>query len=422
MGHSRGGFRSPWGIPALAVLLVALAPHRARALEPLPVPAEIAIAAAAESGLLAETDFAAVDDPFVGPLRVGRPSSADGAAVSVLLFEGEDGLEQIQVVLQKPWGDLVPKMELAGAMLRLLVEVPDPNPDVAANPSFAAMSREAQWVLGLLSESWAGWPGSATRQVRALDGIAVIAEGNPPDSWVLTLVVDEDYGDDNWPGFDPANESPEVAEARLAVRAGDYRRVHELLRAAGIPEDDPATLTLLGDLHRFARLGPVDQQTAADYYLRAGRMKYAPAVYALAVMSNAGFGVLTLDGLRFPLLETAAESGSADALFVLSAAQEGVFYQRPEGVEPIDQVEAAARLDLLAAQVDLANRYAAGDGTEADPVAAYAWALVAVDNTDPGVDWIRSRELAARYRKPLSTQEATRARDLADGIIAEIGG
>lgn len=404
------------------LLLGALAGGGAQALEPLEVDTAAAIEAAAATGLLSPATFEAVVDPHVGSLRVGRPAGPDAATVSVVLFEGEGGLDQIQVVLQKPWGDLPEKLRLAGALLELVVApdaIPEPNPVIAASPDFAGLDRGTQWLLGLFSESWAGWPGSETRQVRELGGIAVIAEGTPPDFWMLTLVVDDGFADANWPG--EPGETETVSRAREALRVGDYEAAHAILRSDGLP-DDPVALALLGDLHRFGRLGRADQQTAADYYLRASRTRYPGAVWPLAVMSNTGYGVLTLDGLRFPLLETAAEGGHADALFTLSAQQEGVFYQRPEGVDPFDQVTQAARLGLLAAQVDLANRYAAGDGVDADPVAAYAWALVAVGNTDPGVDWIRNRELAARYKQGLTGKQLADAHALAERLEAEIGG
>ena len=407
---------------AAVMVLLLVVSDTARALEPLDVDSDAAIGAAVGTGLLAPGDFESVTDPHVGQLRVGRPAGSAPAAVSVVLFEGESGLEQIQVVLQKPWGDLPDKLRLAGALLELVVApaaIPEPNPVIVASPQFAGLDRGAQWLLGLFSESWAGWPGSETRQVRDLGGIAVIAEGTPPDFWMLTLVVDEGFADANWPG--EAGDSEAVARAREALRVGDYETAHGILRSDGIP-DDPVALALLGDLHRFGRLGRADQQTAADYYLRASRTRYPGAVWPLAVMSNTGYGVLTLDGLRFPLLETAAEGGHADALFTLSAQQEGVFYQRPEGVTPLDQVAAAARLGLLAAQVDLANRYAAGDGVETDPVAAYAWALVAVANTDPGIDWIRSRELAARYKQGLTGRQLADAHEMAERLEAEIDG
>jgi len=404
-----------------ALALLVTVSGGAAALEPLPVDETAVIAAAVATGMLQDNDFDAIDDPFAGPLLVGRPGASDGSAVSLILFRGKDGPEQIQLVLQAPWGDMAEKMELAGALLRLLVTVPDPNPTVVETPAFADMSREAQWVLGLLSEAWAGWPGSPSRQVRGLGGIAVIAEGNPPDNWVLTIAVDAGYEDANWPGPDPAGESERVAEARLALRAGDYPLAHAILRRDGLQEDPPS-LALLGDLFRFGRLGRTDQQTATNYYLTAGRVQYAPAVYALATMSDIGYGVLTLDGIRYPLLERAAANGSADALYLLSGAQTGVFYQRPEGVTPLDQVTEAAMMGLLAAQIDLANRHADGDGVEADPVAACAWALVAVANTDPGVDWIRSRALAAEYEAALSADQLAEARALADRLLAEIAG
>ena len=380
-----------------------------------------AIAAATASGLLDAADFQAVDDSHVGPIVVGSPSGPDAAAVSVLLLGGGEHPDQVQIVLQKPWGDLPAKMTLAGDILALVGAMPEPNPAVLAAEKFSGLPRQAQWAVGLLTEAWAGWPGSTVRQVRVVDGVAIIAEGYPPDYWVLTLAPDRGYADATWPGLDPAAEAPAVTQARLAIRSGDYAAAHALLRDPAL-EEDAAAQSLLGDMFRFGRLGQADQQVAANYYLKAGRVRYPPAVYALATMANEGYGVLTLDALRYPLLIIAAENDSADALFMLSDKEEGVFFQRPEGVGPVDQVEMAARLSLLAAQVDLANRYARGEGIDADPVAAYAWALVALDNTDPGIDWIRSRELADTYSQGLTGKQRADAHALAARLIAEIAG
>ncbi|MDA0220073.1 MAG: tetratricopeptide repeat protein [Proteobacteria bacterium] len=387
----------------------------------LPFTADQAIAAATASGLLDGADFQAVDDPYVGPIVVGRPAAEDGVAVSVLLMGPGESPYQVQIVLQKPWGDLAAKMTLAGNILALVGAMPEPNPAVAAAEKFSGLPRQAQWAVGLLTEAWAGWPGSTVRQVRVVDGVAIIAEGYPPDYWVLTLAPDRGYADATWPGLDPAADTPAVAQARLAIRSGDYTGAHALLRDPAL-EDDAAAQSLLGDMFRFGRLGQADQQIAANYYLRAGRVRYPPAVYALATMANEGYGVLTLDALRYPLLIIAAENDSADALFMLSDKEEGVFFQRPEGVGPVEQVEMAARLGLLAAQVDLASRYARGEGIDPDPVAAYAWALVALDNTEPGVDWIRSRELADTYSQGLTGKQRADAHELAARLIAEIDG
>ncbi len=407
---------------ALALVMLGAWPVQAQE-EPsaLPFTTEQAIAAATASGLLDAADFRAVDDPYVGPIVVGSPSGDDAAAVSVLLIGGGDHPEQVQVVLQKPWGDLSAKLTLAGDMLALVGPMPDPNPTMADSQTMAALPRAAQWAAGFLSEAWAGWPGSTARQVRVIDGVTVIAEGYPPDYWVMTLAPDRGYADATWPGPDPAADVPAVAQARLAIRAGDYQAAHALLYDPSL-EDDAAAQTLLGDLHRYGRLGKANQQLASNYYLRAGRVKYPSAVYALATMTSDGYGVLTLDALRYPLLIIAAENDSADALFMLSDKEEGVFYQRPEGVGPVDQVRQAAVLGLLAAQVDLANRYARGDGVDADPVAAYAWALVAVENTDPGVDWIRSRQVADEYSQALSGKQRADAHEMANRLLAEIGG
>ena len=59
---------------------------------------------------------------------------------------------------------------------------------------------------------------------------------------------------------------------------------------------------------------------------------------------------------------------------------------------------------------------------ETETVAAYAWALVALDNTEPGVDWIRSRELADTYSQGLTGKQRADAHELAARLIAEIGG
>jgi TPR repeat protein len=408
----------------LALVCCAAAPGAARA-EPLGINAAQAIAAATGNGLLSPGDFQPVDDPYVGPLVVGRMAPpAEGAtpeaALSVVLYGGGDDVEQIQVNMTPPWKGLADEAELIGSILRALkLDLPDPPSAVASNARFGKLSREAQWTIGLLSEAWAGWPGTPSRQVRVRDGVALIFEGTPPDDWVVTIVRDKGYADVNWPGPDPQGEVDAVRQARLLIRQGDYQQAHDLLHVTAL-QDDPAAQTLLGDMWRFARIGHTDQQIATNFYLRAGRTKYPEAVYELATMSNSGYGVLTLDGIRLPLLDTAAQKGNADALFMLSAQKDNVFYMRPQGVTPFDQAHAAGLMGLLAAQVDVANRYARGDGVGADPVEAYAWALLAVSDTDPGIDWIRNRKLADDLKQKLDADQVAEAQRRAKVLAQQV--
>ena len=81
-------------------------------------------------------------------------------------------------------------------------------------------------------------------------------------------------------------------------------------------------------------------------------------------------------------------------------------YVRPEGVTAADQILQAARWGLLAAQHDIASRYAEGNGVAANPVGAYAWALVALENTGPGADYIFSRQLLDELGNKLDAAES----------------
>jgi TPR repeat protein len=265
-------------------------------------------------------------------------------------------------------------------------------------------------------ESWNGWPGSPQRVVRTLGDVALIIEGVPPDIWGVTIVADDGYGDWTWPGFSPDSDSAEVAAARLAIRQGDYAAAMALLEAAGA-RDEAAAGALLGDMYRFGRLGAIDQQAAANWYLVAGRHQYGPGIYGLATMSQEGWGILFMNSLRLPLIVDAAEAGMADALYLLSGQENGVFYTRPPGVTAFDQVKMTAEWGLLAAQLDLAERYARGDGVEPDPMLAYAWAVAALENTDPGLDNIRSHQLAADLRNGLSGAQIAEAKRIAETLV-----
>jgi hypothetical protein len=150
-------------------------------------------------------------------------------------------------------------------------------------------------------------------------------------------------------------------------------------------------------------------ERAADWYLIGGRFRYPPAVWALASMANEGWGIFFVSNFKAPLIVEAAETGSADALYLLSGTSTSVNYVRPEGVTAVDQVLTAAQWGLLGAQQDIALRYAAANEVEGDAVEAYAWALVALANTGPGLDDIRSHQLAQDLRKGLSDDEIAAA-------------
>ncbi len=381
----------------------------------LPVSNERAIAAAAATGLLARDDFETVPDPHVGEVIVGRP--ADDARFSVVLVRGEDGPSQIQVIMTPPWEDVTARVELAARIAEHLVSPPGtlpPPPPVEAG--LDPMSPMAAWLYGLLYEAWLGWPGSERRLVRARDGVAVIVEGAPPDNWSVTFAVDRDFGDSTWPGETPGLDPPGVAEARRLIREGRYREASDLLLPLA---EAPRAARLLGDMHRFGRLGPPDHRTATDWYLIAGRFRLPVAIWSLAAMHTEGWGAFFVSNFKAPLLVAAAEAGSADALYVLSGTQAGVNYVRPEGVTAADQVLRSARWGLLPAQFDIARRYAAGDGVDRDPVEAYAWALAALDATGPGLDYIPARRLADALGQGLGPAEieaaVARSADLVTG-------
>ena len=294
----------------------------------------------AETGVLTAERFENVNDRYVGPLLVGGAGEAsadtiDGQGISVIIYPDESGgTRQIQFILVPPWENLRQRVE---AMAAILTDVAGPTPIGPAfsaedDPVRAAMTPSAQWLYGIMLESWLGWPGSPQRVVRVVDGVAVIIEGVPPEIWGITIVPDAGYGDWTWPGMSPDTDSDEVMEARLAIRSGDYARAFELLEIAG-ERDEAAAGALMGDMYRLARIGPADQDEASDWYLIGGRHGYGPAIYGLAMMAKDGWGIVPMNNLRLPLLEDAKEAGMADAVYVLSSQPDGVFYMRPEGAQ-----------------------------------------------------------------------------------------
>ena len=408
----------------VTVLLTALAvvlPLPGLAADDLPIAPDAVAEAFVERGILGADDFRPIDDRYVGRLFVGGAAEAgaeEATGISVVIYPGEDGTRQIQFVLRPPWGGLAARVEAMAAVLSDLVGATPAGPEFSAedDPLRGSMSPAAQWLYGLMLESWLGWPGSPQRVVRVVDGVAVIVEGLPPDVWAVTIVPDADYADWTWPGFSPDTDSDEVRRARLAIRHGDYRAAMPLLQVAA-DRDEPAAAALLGDMYRLGRLGSVDQEQAANWYLDSGRHKYGPAILGLAMLSEEGWGVLVMNGVRLPLLVEAAQVGMADAIYLLSSQDNGIFYVRAEDLTKFDQASMAAEWGLLAAQLDLAQRYAAGEGVEPDPVLAYAWAVAALENTDPGLDYIHAHRLAAELRDGLSDAQIAEAQGLAETLV-----
>jgi hypothetical protein len=402
------------GLAALSLIVALagiLAPRLLHA-EPLALPMsnDAVINVVTEHGLLFEGEFEALDDPYVGPLIVGRAQDreAPASAVSVILYQGESGPNQVRIVLTAPWNDLPERIEMAADIVDLAIEVPPVYGAPPNDPTLAGMSQTARWLYGLMTESWFGWPGSDQRLVRVRDGVAVIVEGIPPEIWGITLVMDEGQPDQTWPGAFHELHSPGVTAGRALIRAGEYQLAYDVLLPLAEVED-PQAATLMGDMYRYGRLDYSSMERAADWYLIGGRFRYPPAVWALASMSNEGWGVFFVSNFKAPLIVQAAETGSADALYLLSGTNAGVNYVRPEGVTAFDQILTSAQWGLLGAQQDIALRYATANEVEGDAVEAYAWALVALANTGPGLDDIRSHQLVADLRKGLSDAEIAAA-------------
>ena len=196
----------------------------------------------------------------------------------------------------------------------------------------------------------------------------------------------------------------------MLIREGRYDEVEAVLLPLAEAEV-PQAAKLMGDMYRFGRLAIPNQQTAADWYLIGGRFKEPASIWSLAAMGSEGWGVFFVSNFKAPLIVRASEAGSADAMFVLAGTNASVNYVRPEGVTVFDQTIDAARWGLLGAQQDIALLYATGDGVEGDPVEAYAWALVALSNTGPGLDYIRSHQFAQDLRKGLSDDQIAEAEE-----------
>ncbi len=385
----------------------------------LPTTSAAVILAAAASGLIDAADFDAVDDPHVGPLLVGRTRTPDDPArtFSIILFE--DGAEptQIQFIMSAPWEGLDARLELAARIASLVVTLPSsrpPVPPMEAGP--VSLTPMASWLYSLFYESWLGWPGSGKRLVRVRDGVAIIMEGTPPETWIMTLAVDRGFPDTTWPGEWAGSDAPGVTEARLLIRRGEYEAARVLLEP--LAEDgDPQAALLMGDMVRFGRIGIPHIEHATDWYLVAARHRHPRAIWSLAAMLTEGWGTFFVSNLKGQILVRAEAAGSADALLVLGNTTPGVNYVRPPGVSASDQVLDAARWGLLAAQHDMARRYAAGDGVAADAVEACAWAMVALKNTGPGADYLYSRQLLADLASMLDDAGLALARERSMDLV-----
>ncbi len=415
--HSRFGGRAISLLGAVLGLALVVQDLSAES-APLPFGNDAVIDAVAQSGLLLSDEFELIDDPYVGPLVVGRAGEREDAnsAVSVILFQGENGPTQVQIIMTAPWNDLPQRVEMVADIVGLAIDPPPVFTPPQGDPAPAEMSQTARWLYGLMTESWLGWPGSDQRLVRVREGVAVIVEGVPPDIWGITLAMDDGQPDQTWPGAYPDTKPPDVVEARQLIRAGEYQQAYDLLLP--LAEDEiPQAATLMGDMYRYGRLQVPSMERAVDWYLIGGRFRYPPAVWALASMSNEGWGVFFVSNFKAPLIVQAAKAGSADALYLLSGTEASVNYVRPEGVTAADQVLTAAQWGLLAAQQDIALRFATANGVEGDAVEAYAWALVALTNTGPGLDDIRSHQLAHDLKKGLSDSELAQARERAGELV-----
>ncbi|MBC6439112.1 MAG: sel1 repeat family protein [Rhodospirillales bacterium] len=409
-----------FAILAVALLIRGASPVSADAqtMTSLPISNDGVVETAAASGLLGPDDFDVVADPYVSNVLVGMPPNDE--EFSIVMIPGDAGPTQIQVIMTPPWEDVSARVELAAGLAEQLFTVPDsPAPPPPVQTGLEPMSPMAEWLYGLLYEAWLGWPGSEQRLIRVRDGIAVIVEGTPPDNWSITFAVDDGYADASWPGIAPDVEPAGVTAARELIRSGDYRDAHDLLLPLA-EQSVPQAAFLMGDMYRFGRVGVPDIETATDWYLIAGRYRHPAAVWALAAMHTEGWGSFFLSNFKVPLLVRASEIGSPDALYLLAGAQPGVNYMRPPGVTSADQILQTAQWGMLQAQLDIAARYANGDGVEADPVEGLAWAMVAVENTGPGLDYIPARALVDDISRNLDEAQqiaaAARAGELVPGL------
>ena len=385
----------------------------------LPVTSAEVIDAAVASGLIASADFETIDDPHVGPILVGRAETPDDPArtFSIILFADGTDLTQIQFIMSAPWEGLAARLELAAAIASLFVTLPSslpPPPPMEAGP--VNLTPMASWLYSLFYESWLGWPGSEKRLVRVRGDVALIMEGTPPETWVMTLSVDRGFPDSTWPGEWSASDTPAVTEARQLVRQGEYQMARDILEPLAT-DGEPLAALLMGDMERFGRTGLPSIEKATDWYLVPARHLHPRAIWSLAAMLTEAWGTFFINNLKGQLLARAESAGSADAILVLGRTTPGVNYVRPPGVSAIDQVSTAARWGLLAAQHDMALRYASGDGVAADAAESCAWAIAALESTDPGVNYLYSRQLHADLCFGLDDAGLKEARERAMSLV-----
>ncbi len=107
-----------------------------------------------------------------------------------------------------------------------------------------------------------------------------------------------------------------MADAMDAYRNGRHAEARRLFRLLA-QRQQPAAETLLGVMAANGLGGPVDEATAAAWFLRAARRGYLPAQLALADAFARGRGVRPDAGRARALAEAAAVQGQPGATAVL---------------------------------------------------------------------------------------------------------
>ncbi len=156
----------------------------------------------------------------------------------------------------------------------------------------------------------------------------------------------------------------------------------------------PGAMNNLAALHHDGLGVPVTLSIARIWYERAAKLGFAPSQYNLALMHGRAVGMPPDDARMLALLQQAAATGYAPAEAQLGLISlQGLAGQRADAARAADWFGRAARQGHAEAQYRLGLLLMSGQGLPRDTLAATTWLRAAADQDHPLAAWEAARAL-----------------------------
>jgi TPR repeat protein len=196
----------------------------------------------------------------------------------------------------------------------------------------------------------------------------------------------------------------------------DHTRALALFRRAA-EREDAAAQHWLGTFYQggLADLGK-DEPVAFQWFEKAARQEFAPAMYQVGRAIDRGLGVEKNERTAVDWYKRCAEKRESNCLMALGSAyltgRGGLLRDRDEGLK---LVRTAALQKNAAAQVMLARIYAEGLGVPVDYVLGYMWLNLARSNSADKQIEQRLEELAKKMTPEQVADAQRRSREMTSG-------